>query len=290
METSRARDLWRLLEVIHATIYFAPECKQSFEDVGLKGYWMGYFASRAAPMGEVSPSVVEATFYNFHPSMVQRAIPDAWSFSSVDRVLAARSNLAETALRRLLGDWVDSPECVQAAELARRAAHAADCGGRPLAAANAGLTWPELPHLVLWHAATILREHRGDGHIAALVTNEIDGCQAHITALAASGAPEDTVRPHRGWPDDEWEVAKQRLRERSLLKGDRLSDAGAELRTAVEQHTDALAIGPYATLGVQDVDRLEELLQAPVRAMIAAGGLPFPNPIGLTASNDPSPS
>lgn len=243
---------------------------------------MGYFASRAAPMGEVSAAVVGATFYNFHPSMVQRAIPDAWGFSSVDRILAARYHLAEGVLRRLLGEWVDSRDSAQAAELARRAARAADGAGRPLAAANAALEWPEVPHVALWHAATILREHRGDGHIAALVTNGIDGCEAHVTALAASGAPEETVRPHRGWPDDEWDAAKQRLRDRGLLEGDGLTDAGAALHAVVEQRTDALALAPYAALGAREVGRLEELLQEPEQTIVTAGEIPFPNPIGLT--------
>src|SRR5207245_6103215 len=126
------------------------------------------FAGRAAPMGPVEPGVVTATFFGFHHAMVARALPDAWSFASVDEVLAARLDGVDAALRQLLGATVESAEVAEAATLARTAAESASGAGRPLFAANADLAWPDKPHLVLWQATTLLREHRGDGHMVSL--------------------------------------------------------------------------------------------------------------------------
>src|SRR6185369_12513503 len=110
-----SRLAWKMLEPYHAMIYFVPEAREANAAAGLKGYWMGYFASRAAPLGPVSANVVAATFYNFHPRMVARSIPDAWSFSSPQKVIAARYSSADAVLRRLLGDAIGSPEMVEAA-------------------------------------------------------------------------------------------------------------------------------------------------------------------------------
>src|SRR5439155_23094545 len=106
MTTGHARRLWRLLEPYHAATYFAPEARQAFKDAGLRGFWMGYFAGRAAPMGTVGPGVVTATFFGFEPSMVAKALPDAWGFANVDTVLEARLAGVDGALRRLLGSDV----------------------------------------------------------------------------------------------------------------------------------------------------------------------------------------
>lgn len=167
-ETTAARRLWTVFEPYHAMVYFAPEARTAYADAGLKGFWMGYFASRGAAFGPVPAPVITAAFYNFAPRMVERAIPDAWRFSSSDRVVQARLDGGDRALKRLLGDAVNSSNVRRAAELARRAIDGCDVAGRPHFAAHQSLPWPEPAHLVLWHAATLLREHRGDGHVAAL--------------------------------------------------------------------------------------------------------------------------
>ena len=174
-ESGTARAMWRALETLHMTVYWTPECHEAYRRAGLRGGWMGYFASRSAAMGPVPAEVVMATFYNFHPRMVRRAIPDAWGFAPPAEVLAARFEGIDATLRRLLGGWVDRREAAEAATLTRQAMEGQDPSGRPLFAAHATLPWPEPPHLALWHAATLYREFRGDAHVACLT---VDGSTA----------------------------------------------------------------------------------------------------------------
>ena len=268
MKAEAARRLWSVLEPYHAAVYFAPEVASAMKDVGLKGYWMGYFAGRAAPMGPVTPGVVTATFYNFAPRMVHRAIPDAWGFASPDDIIGARNAALHQTLRRLLDDMLDGDEVKVAAALARQAAEQAKPEGRPIFAALATLPWPEEPHMALWHAATLLREHRGDGHVVALTAAGLDGCQAHVS----TGSPREVVQPNRGWTDEEWAAAEAGLHARGWSAAD---------RQAVEEHTDRLAMGPVEALGPE---KLNDLLtaMAPVAARVVVnGGVPFPNPMGL---------
>jgi hypothetical protein len=282
LELSSARTAWRVLEPYHAMIYFAPEAREAYAAAGLKGFWMGYFASRAAPLGAVPASVVTATFFNFHPSMVARAIPDAWHFSSPERVLQARFQAADVALRRLLGAQVDSDEVAEAAELAREAAIGCPVAGRPLFAAYHEVPWPTEPHLVLWHAATLLREFRGDGHVVALLAEGLDGCEAHVTQVGTGNVPREALQPHRGWSDEEWEAASQRLQQRGLLDETRLlTPTGVALRQAVEDRTDLLALPPWQRLGKERYARLVSLARPLSSKIVDEGGIPMPNPMGV---------
>lgn len=277
-----SRLLWQVLEPFHAVVYFAPEAKQIYADAGLKGGWMGYFASRSAALGATPAEVVVATFYNFHPRMVRRSIPDAWTFSTPERVLEARLAVADTALRRLLGDGVASSEIAEAASLASDACDACDASGRPLFAAHAALPWPEEPHLVLWHAATLLREHRGDGHVATLLAEGVDGCECHVLAAAAGRVDPATQRTYRGWSEDEWDAAEDRLRTRHYVDPEGgLTDRGRELREDYEDRTDQLALGPYAALGAEKTERLEQIMLHASASIASGGGVPFPNPMAL---------
>jgi hypothetical protein len=279
-----ARRMWRALETLHMTVYFAPEPRDAYCRAGLRGGWMGYFASRSAAMGPVPAEVVMATFYNFHPRMVRRAIPDAWGFAPPDRVLEARLEGADAALRRLLGDWVEEREVAEAAALARQAMDGQDPSGRPLFAAHAALAWPEPPHLALWHAATLYREFRGDAHVACLTTEGIDGLEAHVLAAGAGQLPGAVLREYRGWSEEEWADAVARLRDRGWVGDDgSLTEAGRAARDAREQRTDTLAMPPWQTQGAEGCARLLALLDTPVRLVIEHGGVPFPNPVGLPA-------
>jgi hypothetical protein len=283
--SAMARRMWQGLETLHMTVYFNPEPRDAYRRAGLRGGWMGYFASRAAAMGPVPAEVVVATFYNFHPRMVHRAIPDAWGFASPADVLAARFEGAGAALRRLLGRWVEGPEAAEAAALARLAVEGLDPAGRPLYAAHAALPWPEEPHLALWHAATLYREFRGDGHIACLLFQGIDGCEAHVLAAAAGQLPGPVLREYRGWSEGEWAAAAGRLQRRGWLEGDgSLTEAGRATRDAREHRTDELAMPPWHQLGEDGCGRLLDLLDHPVRLVVDARGIPFPNPVGLPAS------
>jgi len=251
-----ARKTWRTVEPLHGMIYFVPEAAESYERLGIVGR-DGYFASRSAPMGAVAAEVVVSTFFNFNPELVYAAIPGAWVVSSPAELVAARLAAVDGAMRRLLGDdVVDSPAMIRAAELARVAAGAASAGteGRPLAAAHAALEWPDAPHLVLWHAQSILREYRGDGHIALLVTHGLSGIDALISHAASGDVPAHLLRSSRGWSGSDWNDAVESMRQRGWLttgEGDQLTftEWGAAQRQEIEEQTDTLAAGPYEVLG-----------------------------------------
>ncbi len=283
VEPRQARQLWWGVEPYHAVVYFASDAKEAFEAIGLKGFWMGYFASRAAPLGAVPAEVVIATFYNFHPGMVHRAIPDAWERARPEQITAARLALADRTLRRVLGDdVVYSPEIAEAAGLARRVAEAAPPIGRPLFAAYTALPWPEAPHLVLWHAATLIREHRGDGHIAAMVHADVDACQAHWLTISDGATTREVFELSRRWPEAEWEAARVRLQRRGWLEANAtLTQDGVEAKQSLEDRTDELATSPLASLRADEVNRLIGLMQSLGKRVIMAGGMPFPNPMAL---------
>jgi hypothetical protein len=269
--------MWLALEPIHAAVYFAPEAKEIYGGIGLKGYWMGYFASRSVAFGAASPEVVLATFYNFSERTVRRALPDAWSFSKPKAVLAARYELADITTRRIL-DGVSEEETGEAAHIAEAAARAARPEGRPLFAAHASLPWPDAPHLRLWHAATLLREHRGDGHIAALMANGIDGLEAHVLAGAAGNIDIVTQKQHRGITDEEWDAAINRLRSRgSLDASGGFTEEGRALKQAIENRTDDLALPPYAAIGEASCARLLDLLAG----FSERSDVPYPNAMAL---------
>jgi hypothetical protein len=279
-----ARAMWRALETLHMTVYFNPEPRDAYRRAGLRGGWMGYFASRSAAMGPVPAEVVMATFYNFHPSMVRRAIPDAWGFAAPAEVLAARFEGIDATLRRLLGGWAGSREATEAAALTRQAMDGLAPAGRPLFAAHAALGWPEEPHLALWHGATLYREFRGDGHVACLLADAVGGCEAHVLAAGAGQLPASILREYRGWSEEEWSEAAARLQSRGWLADDgSLTDAGRAARDARERRTDDLAMSPWHQLGEDSCKRLLDLLDRPARLIVEARGIPFPNPVGLPA-------
>ena len=281
-EVARARRMWQALEPYHALTYFAPESRAATDALGAKGGWMSYFALRAAPLGAVPAGVVTATFYNFAPARVGRAIPAAWEVAVPEAYLRARTAAIDAALRRILGPEVDSPGVAEAAKLAREAALAAVVVGRPLGAANSALTWPGEPHLVLWHAQTVLRECRGDAHVAALRAAGLDPVETLVTFAADRGLDPETLRGHRGWSAQDWAAAAERLRDRGLLDaGGALTAEGAAVRRRVEEATDGAAAPSWDALGPERCERLVALARPLVAAIGSAGGLPWDNPIGL---------
>ncbi len=264
MDLITSRKMHRTLEPYHGMIYFVPEARQRYEAIGLRGRRMGYFASRAAAIGPVGADVVIATFFNFHPGLVRRSIPEAWSLAAPQAVLDARLAAADEALRRMLGDVVHSPEMAEAAALATAAAGGCHPEGRPLYAAHAALPWPDEPHLALWWAQTLLREFRGDGHVAALVAEGITGPEAlvlHEASGAESLAP-GVLQVSRAWPDDEWAATKDGLRARGWLEQDgSLTEAGAAVRQRVEDTTDRLVLVCWERLGDERCQHLRALVR-----------------------------
>ncbi|WP_079029967.1 SCO6745 family protein [Streptomyces ambofaciens] len=282
-DDGRVRQMWHLLEPLHAVLYFAP---QVFEEADSLGYdtgerWPSYFALRAAPLGAPGHRQVASAFYSFSPRTVAEHIPAVWGVAAPGTVLDARTRGIDRAYRALLGAWTEGPEVTEAAALARRAAESVPLEGRPLAAANAELPWPQEPHLALWQAATILREHRGDGHLAALLTAGLDPVEA-LVSFAAIGAAPVGVFASRGWSGSEWAAACERLVARGLLNADHTAtDAGRALRAEVERRTDALAAAPWRTLGDQGTARLAELLGPPWLEVLGSGMLPRETTLGI---------
>lgn len=203
-----ARRVWRLAEPVHAVTYFAPEARAAYEEAGLRGYWRGYFAGRAAPLGPVGPEPVVAAFFGFAPAMVARALPGVWTLAPPERALEARRLGAGAALRRLLAGR--EAEVAEAVDLLRPVTGGLGVAGRVLAAANLALPSPGDPLDALWHQATLLREHRGDGHVAALVAAGLDGCEALVLRTGID-LPRTELQPHRGWSDEQWDAAAARL-------------------------------------------------------------------------------
>lgn len=270
--------MWKALEPYHAVTYFSPETRKATDALGLKGGWMSYFGCRAAPLGPVGPEIVAAVFYNFHPAMVARSLPDAWSYATPAQLLEARLTAVDNAVRRLFPDAAFG----RAAELGRRAAEVAPVAGRPIAAANAALEWPDEPHLVLWQATTILRESRGDGHVAALVAAGLSPCQALVTISAAGGPSKEVFQLNRRWSDEEWSAASEDLRRRGLLDADdTLTESGRALRQQVEDTTDALADQGWQALGDDLTTELHDLVRPLSAVLMSAGLIPSDNPMAM---------
>jgi hypothetical protein len=280
---SRARRMWRALEPYHAVVYFAPEPQAACTALGTKGYWMSYFALRAAPLGAAPPEVVAALFYGFAPRLVARAVPDTWRVAAPERYLAVRLEAVDAALHRLFGTEVlGSAGLAEAATLARAAAEAAPTAGRALGAANAALPWPDAPHLVLWHAQTVLRELRGDGHVAVLLAAGLDPVESGALLAADIAMDDDWMRTRRGWTPEEWADGRRRLTERGLLGDDGAPTAeGRSARREVEARTDALADVPWAALGDERAARVVELVTPLVRTIVGSDSFLRDNPMGL---------
>jgi hypothetical protein len=268
-----------LLEPVHALTYFAPQARAATEALGLRGFWRGYFAGRLCPLGAIEAGPATAVLFGFAPAMVARGVPEIWGTADPASVLRARLDGVDGALRSI---WeVDDPALVRTAELLRRAVNGAPGAGRVLFAANAALPWPEQPHLAVWHGSTVLREHRGDGHVAALTATGLDGCEALVSHAAAGGPPVAALQPNRGWTDDEWSAAADRLTRRGWLAGNQLTEAGAAGRRAIEDATDRAAERGFGALSAADRGELDELLARFAAPVIASGLIPYPNPMGV---------
>ncbi|GAB3897904.1 hypothetical protein GCM10029964_081530 [Kibdelosporangium lantanae] len=272
-----ARRTWRALEAYHGMIYFSPEAAKAYEELGLRGR-AGYFASRSAALGAVPAQVVVATFYNFNPALVLAAMDGAWSVTNPAAVLATRYESVDRTLRRILGeDAIASPEMARAATLLREAASAVttDVTGRPLYAAHAVLPWPTEPHLVLWHAQTLIREYRGDAHVAALLTAGLSGIEALVTHAASGAIPGEALRTTRGWSEAEWQQAVDGLRERDWLTDTAtFTPAGEARRAEIERATDHNTTAPYAHLGEEACAELRTLAR-PFSQTLAATLMPW---------------
>jgi hypothetical protein len=275
-----ARRFFDRFEPVHAVTYFAPEARAALDGLGYRGFWMGYFAARSAPLGVVPREVVTAVFYNFAPERVAKALPTAWEIAGPEAALRARQESAVAALRRY---GVEADENVAvAAELAGRAAREAPLDGRPLFAANLALPWPEDPLASLWHAATLLREQRGDGHVAVLAAAGISGRESNVLHAAAGRVQRDYIARTRDYDEAAWRHHEQRLAERGLLDDDgSLTAAGRQLKDHIETSTDTLALSALDALSDDEVETLFQALTPVTRSVVAGGDIPAATPMSL---------
>lgn len=274
-----ARRFFDRLEPVHAVTYFAPEARAALDGLGYKGFWMGYFAARSAPLGQVPPEVVTAAFYNFAPHRVAKALPAAWEVAPPADALRVRLASAVAALERYGVGHGD--DVATAAELMAEAARNATLDGRTLFAANAALPWPDEPLAKLWHATTLLREQRGDGHIAVLVSHGISGRESNILHAAAGRVPKEMIMRSRDYDDEQWGLYRDRLARRGLLDGDELTEAGRELKQRIEDSTDRLALPVLDALSHEEIETLFRTLTPITRKVVAGGDVPVATPMGL---------
>ncbi len=308
---AQVRRLWESAETIHLATYFSQESYNAFQEIGLKGYWMGYFAGRAAPLGSASSALVQATFFNFSPARVSRAIPDAWSFADPRTVLAARLKGVTAALRNIwsLDEHTEVEDSTLAgsspteaggnsplvptgadlgrvSELVSQLVSLQGAEGRPLGAANAALLsgdnsiGQELLHgepvATIWQGCTAFREYRGDGHIALLANAGVSGIEANVLACAWGLSDREMLQGSRGWSDEEWQSATEELMSSGWLTSrSELSPEGLRLREEIESETDRLSLRPYYLLGEDRWEELSTSLRALAAPVIASGIIPF---------------
>lgn len=286
VDTTIVRRMWHLFEPIHDVTYFAPETRQAGMALGLKGFWMTYFAFRAAPLGPASPAVVTAPFFGFHPSWVERALPNAWQRTTPAAALTARQASAAGALSGIAGGAGITLDDVEAtADLLWDISRTCDTAGRTLAAANRAVARPEDPLERLWQACTVLRGHRGDGHLAALLVHGLGPVEANALKVAAGESDRAQLQASRGWPDQSWDDADTALTARGLItttaRGTTLTTQGRTLKDQVEEATDRLALAPWRSVEPDVIEDLTTRLGPLAQAVRASEHVPDANPVGL---------
>lgn len=269
--TRASRTAWGALESVHVLGYFAPEVTDAFVGLGLRPR-LSYFAARSAAFGAVGPEVTTATFYVFAPWLAAKALPASWAVASPERVQQTRRDAMAGVLDRVLAG-ADASRLTELLGLLRTVCEGLSSHGRPLYAAHAGLAWPDDPRLAVWHAATLVREHRGDGHVAVLLGAGLDPVESLVLGGLFAGST-DFLRASRGWSEQEWAQAQARLEARGLVSGDGLTVAGVAYRRGLERETDRVALEGCDHLGLEGTQRVVELA-APLRdAAMASGILP----------------
>jgi hypothetical protein len=281
LDARTVRSTWRSTEAVHGMIYFTPDTNESYAKVGVTHARAGYFASRIAALGAASAELTIATFYNFSPRLIRKHVPMVWDNTTPHAMLTARLEAVDSSLRRAFGDeMLASAELLELSEIVREAALVAceSPEGRALFAGHAALPWPDEPHLVLWHAQTLVREHRGDGHIAALTCEGLSGLEALISHAASGEVPTKILQATRAWTDDQWNAAATTMVDRGLVLHDvgnagalTFTDAGRAQRDRIEATTDRLAAAPYEALGLDRCNRWRELGKPFSQAVVDAG-------------------
>ena len=269
--SSIARRMFELVEPIGVLPYSADEPNEAMFALGFTNYWDTYFAGRAAPLGDVPAEVVDALFYNFAPGEVARHIPKVWRTTTPEAAIAARQVGCADALRRILGDNVDTPAFTRATELLLKAATSAPLEGRPMYAALRALPPPDDVVARLFHAASLLREHRGDGHIVALTVAGVGRLECHALFALSMDMPAEKFGRIHHLPQPQLAAVVGGMRDRGLIGEDGwLSEQGRAAHQRVEALTDSLAVAPYDGLGPGELDELMALLEPMAVLLLAA--------------------
>ena len=271
MTVSTARRMFDLVEPIGVIPYSADDPNEAMFALGFTNYWDTYFAGRSAPLGIVPAEVVDALFYNFAPGEVARHIPKVWQTTTPEAAIAARRVGCANALRRILAAHVDTPAFVRAAELLTKAAISAPYAGRPMYAALRTVPIPDEPVARLFHAASLLREHRGDGHIAALMVEGVGGLEAHVLLALDMNMPAEKFGRIHHLPAAQLGAVIDGMRDRGLIGDDGwLSARGHAVKQRVESLTDDLAAKPYESLDAGELDELMTNLEPLATLLLAA--------------------
>lgn len=274
-----ARRIWAGVEPLASSVYFAPEVHRAYQALGFDGPsrvsrgiefpdMVAYFTSRGACLGPAVPGhVVAAAFGVFKREVVAGAVAEGWRRTDHASILAARQEGVTTALRRILGPQPEGS--AWATEVLTRMAGAGPAEGRHLHSGLLSLGWPGDPIGDLWRAADLVREHRGDSHIAAWIAADLDACEVGVLTDPWRGQPLRSWVRTRGWTDGELDAACERLQRRGLLAGDGITDAGWSLREEIEVATDRMEQRMVDALG-DDGDRLLALLDGWAGEVVAA--------------------
>lgn len=287
MDRRVARAMWTVFEPVHALAYFAPLVRARFDEAGVRGFWRSYFAGRAAPLGVTEPEVVQAAFFSFAPAMVERAIPSVWDLIDPDTAWAIRSTAASEVLAACV-EAIDRDDLDAANRILRSVVDHLDPGGRLFFAAHLRLTYPPDPVAGIWHACTLLREHRGDGHIAAALGEGLSALDLLVLTDKADLTPAGHATDNRGWSAEQWAERVGHLQETGLIDpSGSLTPAGQATRAVIEARTDAAALGAWSPVCRDDLRFVHRCLREISRAVTDLRGyLSYPNPIGVPTPDD----
>lgn len=283
--SAKARRLKRAVEPLAAGIYFAREAHEAYAALGFgpspgdnDGLQLpdrvAYFASRGACLGQVPGEVIAAAFGVFNPAVVVPMVDAAWKITDAPTILAAREHGARESLRRMLSPSADAPEgCARATELLRRGADAARGEGRHLHSGLRSLGFPGDPIADLWRAADLVREHRGDSHIAAWIAHGFDATEISLITEPYMGVPMRSYSRSRAWTDADFDAALERMTSRGLFKDGELTTEGRDAREAIEVSTDLQVRYVIEAIG-SDVDELCTLLEGYAAKILEHKGYP----------------
>lgn len=270
MDRSIVHNAHMAINLAHRFVYFVPEAAEEYAAIGVTGR-MGYFASRAAPMGAVTDEVVLATFYNFSPTAVMSAMPGAWETASPESLQAARFRVVRRSLDRV-GASMTAAETAEARSIIDPVVAGLDLAGKTLAAANASVRRPDDPLVALWQQLTVIREWRGDVHVALLLANGIGPCECLVLQVGTGRFPLGLAKATRQWDEQQWAAAVAELGERGWVDAaGAMTPAGVEARERIEDDTTRLCEPIWRSVGDAGAARLTELIAPIDKAMQAAG-------------------